>query len=514
MSMDVSTWAQKAEKALCQPPLCDLAGHRQRLCLLADLTQSLGRLRSESRLTRVALLGAVSSGKSSFINTLLGKNIAVVDGPATTRCRTDFVYSSNLDKDGYRIIDASTMSSVDISEYHHRSIDKKAPSSAHYIVELDNRRLEGMCLIDTPGFNSAKEERGETQEDDYAISRRCADDADVILFLIGADKGTTSQEVIEYLKELSPRMEENSEDRVTLHLIMNKANSKPPSGRRIAQEEILNQCSRHSLPITEVLIHSSQRKSEKKEDFDAMQEHMWQLLETAKENLQKTKKRALDIVRTRRTALCRSVLKDIDATLNSINLQIKRAVKKIERNTYYDTENLVYHIRNLSACAIKQSIAENSSCHIVENSGFLFDFTRDWQYVLTKPDKDVLQASFSGYQEHLQQYLVDTFDFKEKEASSWASRIVNRMAVFLSEEIQDEKNDVSNEKKALSMAKDREEYYLESLLPKLAEILADLCSECMEGHYSVLLETELKEPNERKQTYEELRQFFMLPVMM
>ena len=157
---------------------------------------------------KIAMVGAFSSGKSSFLNALLNKNLTEVGITQTTRCLTNITYGEIS-----QIKDINTNKTYSESEY--KSLSKTGSDNnivQRYLIAIPDNRLEGMVLIDSPGFEPPIDGDKDKNLEDVAISEKAAMDADVVFFLLDIGDGTLKEKNLEYLKKLNTRTEENSDN--------------------------------------------------------------------------------------------------------------------------------------------------------------------------------------------------------------------------------------------------------------------------------------------------------------
>ena len=167
---------------------------------------------------RVAVIGSFSSGKSSFINSILGADVCPVKVNPSTSSVTEFVYGDS--EEVFLIEEDGTARKITREEYHslcQHKVESIETSKAYFFeYRYPSPVLKNIVLYDTPGFDNEKNPRDEEITVELAIKH-----ADVILFVQDIQKGTLEKSVIERiekLKSLSAAKE--------WYLIFNKADSK------------------------------------------------------------------------------------------------------------------------------------------------------------------------------------------------------------------------------------------------------------------------------------------------
>lgn len=149
-----------------------------------------------SGLPLVLFLGNHSSGKSSFINFLVGgevqrTGIAPVDDGFTIITHGD----PPEDKDGAAVVTNPQLHWGDLERFGGKFL-------GHLVLRLRPlERLKGIALVDSPGMIDAADARTERAYDFPAVVRWFAERADVILLLFDPDKPGTTGETLKILTD-------------------------------------------------------------------------------------------------------------------------------------------------------------------------------------------------------------------------------------------------------------------------------------------------------------------------
>ena len=180
-------------------------------------------LRDGGGLLTVAVIGDFNSGKSTFINALLGRKLCPAGDEPTTASVTHFIHGDKervwLEREGTRlsITKAKYMSLVS----HKKVGDRKADT---FYMSVDSRVLEHIRLVDTPGFNAPPPNTNDTKVTEGAVAA-----ADVLFVVTDARKGNPSRTLLEQLDRLQNTL--STESGPIAFLLLNKAELLPPSQR-------------------------------------------------------------------------------------------------------------------------------------------------------------------------------------------------------------------------------------------------------------------------------------------
>lgn len=173
----------------------------------------------------LAVAGQVKAGKSSFLNALLGLDLAAVGTTETTATINVFKYGKVKDpqrpvvvywSDG-REPESQTKEFIDSLQGYTKDVLEKAENIDHLEYIVEDERLENITLVDTPGFASVVEEH-ERRTSDFFNPRReklrnrqfeqsgtLTESADAVIFISGPVAKANAQKFFgESIPHISP----------------------------------------------------------------------------------------------------------------------------------------------------------------------------------------------------------------------------------------------------------------------------------------------------------------------
>ena len=178
MPMDLKSRLNELRNALSTEPAFSVPqGYLERI--LASLDQPL----------RVMVMGEFSTGKSSFINALLGQKVAEVDSEPTTAVITVFSYGKPGITVHYQ--DGSTRE-IRADEFQKftstLSGSDRVRSSVRYVDRhVEHPLLRKLTLIDSPGLNDTNAAR-------VKITQEFLSEAEAVLWMVDATQAAKKNE--------------------------------------------------------------------------------------------------------------------------------------------------------------------------------------------------------------------------------------------------------------------------------------------------------------------------------
>ena len=354
-----------------------------------DLNDTLTRVESEyrtlfdysERKLRIAVAGKFSCGKSQFINSLVGKEIASVDSARTTCCKTIFTGDPSV-KDVI-ILDSSGRT-YSRDEYIKRSA-KVSASREVFTVKLPSSDWSDFEVVDTPGYDSIDEE-------DRQISEEAVADADVVFFLFDMGNGTIPKDSIEYLNK-------SVGTKQLFYLIANKADLKPEGARRTIMNSIASECDRNGLKYECVLPYSSLMpwSNEILSKSEAARINVLKLARKLKDEAMGVVDKLVERANTIRDAKIAAELKAVDGHFTDFRKNVEKTFiaelesvwsKKFESNESSIEALLEDIISILQDSAVENTERSASSFvrwHELKSTGFFFS---DWSVYLARPTSE------------------------------------------------------------------------------------------------------------------------------
>ncbi|MBQ8568344.1 MAG: dynamin family protein [Oscillospiraceae bacterium] len=229
--------------------------------------------------TVVALGGGFSSGKSTFLNSLMssfssetGKKANILPSAInpSTSVPTYIVHSdSGSSAYGYNIFNSKVNLDIeDIKPISHgfgrndeddgdRGIQMGQMLKTIF-ASTPSQPFENIAFLDTPGYSKA-ETLEHTNKTDENIARQQLNSADCILWFIDCDRGTFPEDDIRFLKSLENKS-------APLLIIVNKADKKTESDLRDIVGTIRNIAKQRGISCADVLAFSRKKGTEDKFD--------------------------------------------------------------------------------------------------------------------------------------------------------------------------------------------------------------------------------------------------------
>lgn len=237
----------------------------------------------------IALGGGFSSGKSSFLNALMGKNVLPSNIDPSTSVPTYIVKGEKHEVMGINVFDTKvSMKPRDIKKISHGfgeiedEDDEKVTDSVTLGHVLESiffstplHQYDNIAFLDTPGYSKPDTEEYSVKTDEQ-IARGQLNSSNYILWFIQADAGTITEEDVRFIKTLR-------EDIPKL-IIVNKADKKNLSDLQNIIEKIKSILDIKGIRYLDVLAFTS--KPEQAAD-EELKEYIENDIEKIKQQIEK-----------------------------------------------------------------------------------------------------------------------------------------------------------------------------------------------------------------------------------
>lgn len=167
--------------------------------ILKDVENMIGTMEgNKNKKIKIAVMGEVKAGKSTFINTCVEKEIAYTDILEATAVVSEITYSKH---EFVRIIDINgsvvkECSFEELLAWTREKLDNMEDFSEYGKIEIgvDNEKLENLILVDTPGLLSITSEN-------HDVTNEYVAQTDYILWVIDSEN-LGSKEVNDYIDKI------------------------------------------------------------------------------------------------------------------------------------------------------------------------------------------------------------------------------------------------------------------------------------------------------------------------
>lgn len=222
----------------------------------------------------IALGGSFSSGKSSFLNALMGRSVLPADIDPSTSVPTYIVKGEKHEVMGINVFDSKMqMQPRDIKKIAHGfgevedDDDEKITDSVTLGHVLNSiffstplHKYENIAFLDTPGYSKPDSEKYSAKTD-AQISRGQLNSSNYILWFVQADAGTITEEDIKFIKTLR--------EGIPMLIVVNKADKKNLSDLKDIIAKIKSTLDIKGVRYVDVLAFTSKLEQIDEEDLEA-----------------------------------------------------------------------------------------------------------------------------------------------------------------------------------------------------------------------------------------------------
>lgn len=215
----------------------------------------------------VALGGGFSSGKSSFLNSVLGEELLPSDITPSTSVPAYLIHDTESAVYGINTFESRiVMEPEEVALIAHGfgkdDADGTEVTLGHLLQSLfiasPKQPFAHLALLDTPGYSKA-ETNQYSKKTDEKIARTQLNSANFILWFVPADIGTITNSDIEFLRSLNPA--------IPKLIIVNKADKLLPDDLDEVVDKIRDTLQMKGIQVVDVLADSA----EYPEDYDREQ---------------------------------------------------------------------------------------------------------------------------------------------------------------------------------------------------------------------------------------------------
>ena len=215
--------------------------------------------------------GSFSSGKSSFLNSLIGQKVLPTGITYTTSIPTFVTYVDKNELEINVFNDAGGKELIDTSIFQQitHNFDKKYNIKLKKIVErvvINTPHLgkyKRVAFIDTPGYTKPDDAQGD--KDDKKIALQEALNNPFLIWVVDCERGTLPQEDVDFLCEFRDQrkklfqLSSYRKSKPPIFIVLNKADKKLAEKRKILRE-VKKIADKNKLPYFGIGLYSSHYK--------------------------------------------------------------------------------------------------------------------------------------------------------------------------------------------------------------------------------------------------------------
>jgi len=191
-----------------------------------DFKQAQEDINQDCEVLKICVAGEFSSGKSTFINSLLGEELLGMDICPSTAKVTALSYGPDVRffKFHKRGRNKTEITKEEFNKYSQKNEDHVPDNDVSYFeLTYPCEFLKQIILYDTPGFSTAMDSEVDDKMTDAQITK-----SDLVIWLSVCSNGSLKSSEVKILKDIN----------VPFHCMINKIDELPDSDRTRAIEEI------------------------------------------------------------------------------------------------------------------------------------------------------------------------------------------------------------------------------------------------------------------------------------
>lgn len=208
----------------------------------------------------IALGGGFSTGKSTFVNTILKSRLLPSQVTPTTSVPT-YIIKGNDDIQAINLFNAEiSLKKEELKLLTHDSEEENI-DFGHLLktifIKSRDFNFDNIAFLDTPGYSKYDNENYSERTDEN-IAKVQLNSASYIFWFLSAENGTLSSSDIEFLKDIN--------DTIPIYVVINKCDKTIPSNLNLIKKEVWEKVNNAKLNIKDVLCFS--RRTPEKFDIE------------------------------------------------------------------------------------------------------------------------------------------------------------------------------------------------------------------------------------------------------
>ena len=231
----------------------------------------LSRVRLAPRISRknvVAVAGGFSSGKSSFINSLIGTEPGVLPTQITpTTSIPTYVHHvpgesleiSLFNEEGGRSpIDVDVLGAITHEFERDYGIPLGKIVSRLVISTPHLARLARIVFVDTPGYTNSGGEKTAGRDEEVALTEILS--AHFLVWVVDCERGALPEGDLDYIKDFQRSRGSKNTGGPSVYIVLNKADKKPSDQLERILAEVADTADKHELQCAGVGLYSAHEK--------------------------------------------------------------------------------------------------------------------------------------------------------------------------------------------------------------------------------------------------------------
>lgn len=231
----------------------------------------LSRIRLAPRLSRkniVAVAGGFSSGKSSFINSLIGvePDVLPTNITPTTSIPTFVFHNPDAaleicvfnENGGRQLIDAKALESLTHDFERDYGIPLRKIVNRLVVSAPDTGRLTRVAFVDTPGYSNPRGESGRGSDEQVALKEILS--AEFLVWIIDCERGALSRHDLDYITRFTNARGSGVARSSPIYVVLNKADKKPSGQLETILDEVASTANKHQIYYAGIGLYSAHKK--------------------------------------------------------------------------------------------------------------------------------------------------------------------------------------------------------------------------------------------------------------